>query len=432
MGGHGVLEHLLEVIGIVAVEEPAAHQETGVVINDDDAVDPPALAVLRDIRKIARIGLPHLPKGVFFKCFPVPHVRVPCRFEVMVLHEALDGTDADRGGDECCFHKMLMDLGGVQPRESLLEPVDLFDGCSWEHPGGPLIGPFLWHERIDAAVLVEGHPFAEGLGAVLEYGAVRQGKGPFRDPLVIGVPGRIRIKAMDDRGDERQPELRHGGSVRKVLGIVVHKNVLLKWFSPIMGQKREESHAHGVWLQENSSWAEHLLAVRRRIFMRLEEGLCKTADKGGGEIRIGCLHEQGFQEGKAGSLHGGKGTEPLLLLRLEKIQPAAQLGKGDGEAFAEPFHSGKAQEILRQDTEEEEQAIAGVGDNEVREDGMGMAAGTDEAHDAEAVADRGTTYEVHQGTAIIGMDAAGTPGPTAGTGLQLRAETGHEGTEQGL
>ena len=72
-----------------------------------------------------------LPKGVFFKCFPVPHVRVPCRFEVMVLHEALDGTDADRGGDECCFHKMLMDLGGVQPRESLLEPVDLFDGCSW-------------------------------------------------------------------------------------------------------------------------------------------------------------------------------------------------------------------------------------------------------------------------------------------------------------
>ena len=248
MGGHGVLEHLLEVIGIVAVEEPAAHQETGVVINDHDAVDPPALAVLRDIRKIARIGLPHLPKGVFFKCFPVPHVRVPCRFEVMVLHEALDGTDADRGGDECCFHKMLMDLGGVQPRESLLEPVDLFDGCSWEHPGGPLIGPFLWHERIDAAVLVEGHPFAEGLGAVLERGAVRQGEGLFRDSLVIGVPGRIRIKAMDDRRYESEAELRHGGCVRKFFWIVVHRNVLLKWFSPIMGQKREESHAHGVWL----------------------------------------------------------------------------------------------------------------------------------------------------------------------------------------
>ena len=184
-----------------------------------------------------------------------------------------------------------------------------------------------------------------------------------------------------------------------------------------MGQKREESHAYGVWLEENRSWAEHLLAVRRRIFMGLEEGLCKTADKGRGENRIGCLREQGFQEGKAGSLHGGKGTEPLLLLRPEKIQPAAQLGKGDREAPAELLHCGEAQEILRQDTEDEEQAVARVGDDEVREDGMGMAAGTDEAHDAEAVADRDTTYKVDQGTAVISMDAAGTPGPTAGTGL---------------
>ena len=184
-----------------------------------------------------------------------------------------------------------------------------------------------------------------------------------------------------------------------------------------MGQKREESHAHGVWLEENSSWAEHLLAVRRRIFMGLEEGLCKTADKGGGENRIGCLREQGFQEGKAGSLHGGKGTEPLLLLRPEKIQPAAQLGKGDREAPAELLHCGEAQEILRQDTEDEEQAVARVGDDEVREDGMGMAAGTDEAHDAEAVADRDAADEVHQGAAIVCMDAAGTPGPTAGTSL---------------
>ena len=81
------------------------------------------------------------------------------------------------------------------------------------------------------------------LRAVLEYGAVRQGKGPFRDPLVIGVPGRIRIKAMDDRGDERQPELRHGGSVRKVLLFVVHKNILLKWFSAIIKEFPQGDHA---------------------------------------------------------------------------------------------------------------------------------------------------------------------------------------------
>ena len=45
---------------------------------------------------------------------------------------------------------------------------------------------------------------------------------------------------------------------------------------------------------------------------------------------------------------------------------------------------------------------------------MGMAAGTDEAHDAEAVADRDTTYKVDQGTAVISMDAAGTPAPQQG------------------
>ena len=120
-----------------------------------------------------------------------------------------------------------MDLGGVQPREGLLEAVYLFDGRIREHPGGSLIRTLLRHEGVDAAVLVEGHPFAEGLGAVLEHGAVRQGEWLLRDPLVVGVPGRIRIKVMDDRGDECQPELCHGGCVRKVFGVVVHRNDLL-------------------------------------------------------------------------------------------------------------------------------------------------------------------------------------------------------------
>ena len=109
---------------------------------------------------------------------------------------------------------------------------------------------------------------------------------------------------------------------------------LLKWFSTIMQEGWEGSHTHGVWLWKTSSWAEDLRAVRCRIFMGLEEGLCETADKGGGEIRIGRLREKGFQEGKAGNLHGGKRTEPFLLLHPEEIQPPAQLGKGDGETFA--------------------------------------------------------------------------------------------------
>ena len=51
-----------------------------------------------------------------------------------------------------------------------------------------------------------------------------------------------------------------------------------------MQERREGSHTRGVWSAGKGSGAEHLLAVRRRVFMGLEEGLCKTADKGGGEI----------------------------------------------------------------------------------------------------------------------------------------------------
>lgn len=56
--------------------------------------------------------------------------------------------------------------------------------------------------------------------------------------------------------------------------------------------------------------------------MGLEEGDGKTADKSGGEIRIGSPCGQGFQEGKARGLQGGKGAEPFLLLGLEKVQSA--------------------------------------------------------------------------------------------------------------
>ena len=137
------------------------------------------------------------------------------------------------------MHKAALNLGGVGPWKRLLQTVDLFNGCIRQNPGGPFVGAFLCH----------------------------------------------------------------GGYVRKVLLVVFQRNVLLKWFSTIMGQSQPGGHTHGVWSWESSSQDEYLPAVRCRIFMRLKEGLRKTADK--------------------------------------------------------------------------EQAVAGVRDDEVREDGMGMAAGTD-------------------------------------------------------
>lgn len=112
--------------------------------------------------------------------------------------------------------------------------------------------------------------------------------------------------------------------------------------------------------------------------MGLEEGAYKTADKGGGKVGIGWQRKQGLQEGKAGGFHGRKRTKPLIFVRPENLEPPTQLGKGDGEAFAELLHGGKTDEILRQDAEDEEQAIARIRNDEIRKDSMGMAAGADE------------------------------------------------------
>jgi len=83
-------------------------------------------------------------------------------------------------------------------------------------------------------------------------------------------------------------------------------------------------------------------------------------------------------------------------------------------------------EILRQDAEDEKKAIGGIRNDEVREDGMGVSAGTDKAQDTEAVPDRFACYEINEGAVIISMDRAGAFRSAAGAGLQLRLETVHE------
>ncbi len=103
---------------------------------------------------------------------------------------------------------------------------------------------------------------------------------------------------------------------------------------------------------------------------------------------------------------------------------------GNEEALTDFFQGSRAQEILRQDAENEEKAEGGIRDDEVWEDGMGMATGTDKSQDTEAVPDRLASYEINQGTAIIGMDGEGAIDPTGGAGLQLIPKTVHEGIKK--
>ena len=182
----------------------------------------------------------------------------------MVPDKTLDRADIDSGGDERILHKLFVDLGSIEPRESLLKTVDLFDGRVRQHPGGAFIRTVLWHQRVDPACLVEGHPFADGLWVVLEGRAVRKSQGFFRDPPVISIPGRVRIKPVDHRGNDREPELRDFCGVRELLFLIFHETGTSFSFSIIVDGNQKSLHPHGVWSVDNRRRNREAQTGRRR------------------------------------------------------------------------------------------------------------------------------------------------------------------------
>ena len=185
VGSGGILQHFLEVIGVIIIKKSPANQQTGMVINDHDAVYPPAAAVFCYVRQVTGICLPHPAKGIFLKSFPVSYVRVARRYEVMLFDKPLDRTDAYCCREEILRHKMPVDLGGIECRECFLKAEYLLYGGVRKRLGGTLVRLFLRHEGFDTAILVKGPPFADRFGNVLEDRAVRQGERFFGDALVI-------------------------------------------------------------------------------------------------------------------------------------------------------------------------------------------------------------------------------------------------------
>lgn len=185
-----------------------------------------------------------------------------------------------------------------------------------------------------------------------------------------------------------------------------------------------------MWWGRNGLWIKNLLAVKGRIFVGLEEGDSETADKTGSKVGITGQPKKTFQEREIRGLHGRKKPHPLFLLPPEEGKPMVELFLVNKEAPAKFFYGRKVQEIFSQDAQDKEKAVGRIRDDEIRKDGMGMAAGTDKTQDAEAVPDRLAANKINQGTVIIGMDGAGSLYPTAGAGLQFRAESGHEGIKK--
>ena len=438
VGRHRLFEHFLEAVSIIIVKEPAAYQEAGMVVNDHDAVNAPAFSVFCDVRQVACVRLPHFPECIFLKSLPVFHVGIPGGFQVMVPDKTLDRADIDCGGDKRILHKLFVNLGGVEPRECLLKAVDLLDGSVRQHPGGSFVRTLLWHQRVNPACLVEGYPFADGLWVVLESGAVRKCQGFFRDPPVISIPGRVRIKPVDHRGNDREPELRDFCCVSELLFLIFHETGTSFSFSTIVDGNQKSLHPHGVWSVDDRCRDMEAQTGRRRgsghgrgIPVGLEEGISGFIRKTAGEK--GILRQPGNpkEEIQPGGFRVFQHPEPFLFVLGKDLFPFIELVPGNAEAFTEVLNGRTAQESFRQDTEDKKEAITGIGDDHIREDGMGMpAAYADQPEDRDFLCDGFPMDKIDDAAAIVSMDMAVAGGTADGAGLPFGAERSHIGLEQ--
>ena len=108
-----------------------------------------------------------------------------------------------------------------------------------------------------------------------------------------------------------------------------------------------------------------------------------------------------------------------------------KLVPGNAEAFTEGLNGRTVQESFRQDTEDKKEAITGIGDDHIREDGMGMpAAYADQPEDRDFLCDGFPMDKIDDAAAIVSMDMAVAGGTADRAGLPFGTEGSHIGLEQ--
>lgn len=87
--------------------------------------------------------------------------------------------------------------------------------------------------------------------------------------------------------------------------------------------------------------------------------------------------------------------------------------------------------MVSQDTEDEEGAVPGIRDDDIRQDGMGVSAAvTDDTHDPDFFPDEGSIPEFPNASIVITMDMAFPLCTAIRTGILFREIFGHMGLEQ--
>lgn len=123
--------------------------------------------------------------------------------------------------------------------------------------------------------------------------------------------------------------------------------------------------------------------------------------------------------------------KPFLLVEGKKLLPFIKLVPGDVEPFKELFDGTDAQESFCQDTENKEQAIAGIRDNHVREDSVGVStAFTDQPENRDFLYNGFPVYKVDNAASIVTMNPAVERGSANGADFLFWAEGIHVGIKQ--
>ena len=168
-----------------------------------------------------------------------------------------------------------------------------------------------------------------------------------------------------------------------------------------------------------------------RIFVGLQEGKAGLLKKRAGKGRKGIRSGQALKGIANGLFHGRNQPQPFAAVLEEKIFPAVKHGGRDEEGIAEAGNRFQMQKVLRKYPEDEEQAVGTIGDEGIRQDGMGATAGADDAGDPYVGNGRPSRHEVHDKAVVVSVNAAAALTSAGRADLSPGNKPAHAGFKKG-
>ena len=155
------------------------------------------------------------------------------------------------------------------------------------------------------------------------------------------------------------------------------------------------------------------------------------ADKFHGKGRIRIQQDKLPEEGCITGFRSIQHAKPLLPVRFPENQPFVELLRGNIKTFTELFDGTKTGAVFPQNKKDKEQAVAGIRDNDIWKDGMGMLTAVAEyPHDTEVIFLLSAGTEVNDRSAVVIVDMAVSGATTDGTGFQFGLKLLHVGVKK--